>query len=127
MSDLGGGRSAAYDGIVLVLLGVLVVAWGFAALFPSLIPSGLLRARGPLAIASTLGVAIAWNLGLPPSNGIEGAGRFLFGGAGSAILFVLSAVLWTRAAATEGTPTPWAALGVHAAAIVGYWTYFVLH
>jgi hypothetical protein len=87
MSDIGGGNSA-FDsrffaiesaGAVLVLLTLLaLLAWrAFGSQLPRW-PAALLVGA---AIVLGPGIAIYWQAAYPSANGIEGAGRFVFGGA----------------------------------------------
>jgi hypothetical protein len=88
MSDIGGGNGG-FDarffaiesvGAILILLFVVVlIAWrGFRGYelprWPALVLVVAALVLGP-------GISVYWQIAYPSANGIEGAGRFIFGGA----------------------------------------------
>ncbi|MEI9952390.1 MAG: hypothetical protein WDO74_26260 [Pseudomonadota bacterium] len=128
MSDIGGGNSAFDDrfldieraGVILVLVFLLaLLAWrGVGYRLPRW-PAALLVVA---ALVLGPGIAIYWQAAYPSANGIEGAGRFLFGGAatlGNATLAGLGAF------ALLERRVRWVALAPAGMAIV-FWVLFLL-
>jgi len=127
MSDIGGGNSA-FDGRFFDIesRGALLV---FAFLVALLVwrATGRELPRWPatlLVIAALVlgpGIAIYWQAVYPSANGIEGAGRFVFGGAitvGNALLAGLGAFALLRRQARWVAFTP-------AALAVSFWLVFL--
>lgn len=128
MSDIGGGNSGfdgtfftiSAAGAVLVLLFTLaLVAWRY------------LRGRAlppwpsvALVVAATVlgpGLSIYWQAAFPSANGIEGAGRFIFGGActvGNATFAGLSAFVMLE------PRRRWAAVAP-AGVVIAFWLAFL--
>ncbi len=128
MSDIGGGNSA-FDvrffqiegaGAILVLVFLMaLLAWrGLGCRLPRW-PEALLVVA---ALVLGPGIAIYWQAAYPSANGIEGAGRFLFGGAatlGNATLAGLGAF------ALLERRLRWVALAPAGMALV-FWMLFLL-
>jgi len=88
MSDIGGGNSGfdamflriSQTGALLVLLFSLVlIAWRYVG--GRNLPRWPAAALMVVAIALGPALSIYWQVAYPSANGIEGAGRFVFGGA----------------------------------------------
>ncbi len=128
MSDIGGGNSAFdvrfFDiervGAMLLLVFLLaLLAWrGLGYRLPRW-PAALLVVA---ALVLGPGIAIYWQAAYPSANGIEGAGRFLFGGAatlGNATLAGLGAF------ALLERSVRWLALAP-AGMVIVFWVLFLL-
>jgi|SRR6187402_1315071 len=128
MSDIGGGNTA-FDGrffaiegagAILILVFLLaLVAWRASGHGLPRWPAALLVVA---AVALGPGIAIYWQTAYPSANGIEGAARFLFGGAatlGNAVLAGLGAFALL---ARRGR---WLALAP-AGLVIVFWVLFLL-
>lgn len=128
MSDIGGGNSAfdvrffEIESVgAIFIVGVLVALLGWRALGRGLPrwPAALL-----VIVAIVLGPAIAvyWQTAYPSANGIEGAGRFVFGGAatlGNALFAGLGAFALLERRARWVALTP-------AAMVILFWVTFLM-
>jgi len=128
MSDISGGSgNDAFDLTFVVLESV--------ALLASLVLAGLARRRGSprpgvlpfqIAIGLVAGVVVpmVWNMGWPASDGIEGAGRVIVGGAASGSNAVVCAVTCAFSPRLSWRAKLLNAIG-QLAATAAYWVLFL--
>ena len=96
MSDIGGAGNDAFDamfskleyGGVPLLIGVFLLAL-FA---PLKLRSWLSYVLLVLGVALGIGVPLYWNIEYPATNGLEGAGRLIFGAPFSVLDAVLASI-----------------------------------
>lgn len=129
MSDIGGGNSG-FDArffeiertgaIVVSLFLLCLLAWRY--LRRRALPRWPSTALVVAAIVLGPGISIYWQTAYPSANGIEGAGRFVFGGAatlGNAMLAGLGAL------AMLDRRLRWIALAP-VGAVIAFWLLFLL-
>ncbi len=100
--------NAAFDGVYFALEGTAAVVWIVALLMLVAAKPGVAMLRGAVAVQLALCVALPaiWLVGFPVRNGIEGAGRVLFGAPASIVTGLLG-VAWLSLAGRKAGQGAW--------------------
>lgn len=121
--------NAAFDGVYLALEGAGALSWIVALLMLAAAKPSVPMLRGGVAVQLALCVALPaiWLVGFPVRNGIEGAGRVLFGAPASIVTGMLG-VAWLalagRKAGQGAWQSAWPGVAAVAACVLG-WTVFL--